>query len=156
MVCCNFKIHLTCLSNFSICPCCSQPYQFLPCCACRGAIEVQPELSHCKVWLKYRHNRTEYCGVDMHKCCQKNHFLMYYNRCPICQVPIEQGQPDYENFEAMVKITNFGAKINTTLCYPFCSTTTIKKFVFFCCCVVHWLFEGGVNFIGKPATINHG
>ena len=101
MVCCKLEIHLSCLSNFSTCPCCSQPYQLLPCCVCRGPIEVEPGLSHCEVWLKYQHNRTECCGADMHESCRKNHFLIYYNRCPICQVPIKQGQPDHEDFEAM-------------------------------------------------------
>ena len=101
MVCCKLKIHVACLSNFSTCPCCSQPYQLLPCCVCRGAIEVEPGLSHCEVWLKYRHNRTKCCGADMHESCRKDHFLIYYNRCPICQVPLKQGQPDFEDFEVM-------------------------------------------------------
>lgn len=128
MVCCKLKIHVACPSN-STCPCCSQPYQLLPCCVCRGAIEVEPRLSHCEVWLKYRHNRTKCCGADMHESCQKDHFLIYYNRCPICQVPLKQGQPDFEDFEAMdfiyctcvlnkTKIMNFGPKINITLCHP--------------------------------------
>ena len=120
MVCCKLKIHLACLSNFSTCPCCSQPYQLLPCCVCRGTIEV---------WLKYRHNRNKCCGADMHESCWKDHFLIYYNRCPIRQVLLKQGSQILKILKRWIlftcvlnktKIMNFGAKINITLCHPLC------------------------------------
>jgi len=128
MVCCKLKIRLTCLSNFSTCPCCSQPYQLLPCCVYRGAIlQVEPGLSHCEVWLKYRHSRTECCCADMHESCRKDHFLIYYIIAQYVKFRSSKGSQIMKISKQWIlficvlnktKITNFGTKINITLCYP--------------------------------------